>query len=247
MKRFSPSRLVVPLALSAVVSCSGNAPHAEAEAVEALALPLHVLVLGDSISIGYHQGLQHALADTARVVRPLRDQGGAENCAGTNNGLLHLGRWLELDDGDWDVIHFNFGLHDLKRVDAQSGRNSNNPDDPHQAEPERYRNQLALITARLKATGARLVYATTTPVPEGNLRPYREPADAVLFNQIAREVMDKAGVPINDLYAFALPRLSEIQQPENVHFHAEGSAALAAEVARAILTVAGWPEGVPSL
>ncbi len=95
------------------------------------------------------------------------------------------------------------------------------------------------ILDTLEATGARLVYATTTPVPEGDLRPYREPEDAVLYNNIAREVMVEAGIPIDDLYAFALPRLGEIQQPENVHFTNAGSELLAQEVVAAIRAVAG--------
>jgi len=137
------------------------------------------------------------------------------------------------------VIHFNFGLHDLKRVMAETGKNSNDPTDPHQAPPERYEAQLRDIVARLQATGARLVFATTTPVPEGDLRPYREPEDAVRYNEIARRVVAEAGLAVDDLHAFALPRLAEIQQPENVHFTREGSEILAGEVVRAILEVAG--------
>ncbi|MCA9269199.1 MAG: DUF1080 domain-containing protein [Planctomycetales bacterium] len=41
-------------------------------------------------------------------------------------------------------------------------------------------------------------------------------------------------VPTNDLYSFALPKLAEIQQPNNVHFSAAGSQTLGEEVARQI-------------
>jgi acyl-CoA thioesterase-1 len=210
-----------------------DTPHALEE-------PIHVLLLGDSISIGYTAHVRRILGDRAVVVRPTRgEKNSPENCAGTNNGVTGIGRWLALDGGEWDVIHFNFGLHDLKRVDAETGKNSNDPNDPHQASPERYREQLGQILDALMATGARLVFATTTPVPEGDLRPYREPEDAVLYNSIAREVMVGAGVPINDLYAFALPRLGMIQKPENVHFTEDGSELLAQQVVDAILELAG--------
>jgi acyl-CoA thioesterase-1 len=201
--------------------------------------PFRVLLLGDSISMGYHDEVVRLLGERAVVRRPVNSNGGKANCAGTNNGVERLDDWLAMDGGRWDVIHFNFGLHDLKRVHTETGKNSNDPADPHQAPPERYEAQLRDITARLQATGARLVFATTTPVPEGDLRPWRAPQDAVDYNATARRVMEDAGVPVNDLYAFALPRLAEIQQPENVHFTKDGSRALAAEVVRAILEVAG--------
>jgi hypothetical protein len=47
--------------------------------------------------------------------------------------------------------------------------------------------------------------------------------------------MEKQHVAIDDLYAFALPRLREIQQPEDVHFTFEGSAVLANSVADSVL------------
>ncbi len=42
-------------------------------------------------------------------------------------------------------------------------------------------------------------------------------------------------IPTDDLYAFCMPKLSEIQRPANVHFTPEGSKALAEQVAAKIL------------
>jgi acyl-CoA thioesterase-1 len=53
--------------------------------------------------------------------------------------------------------------------------------------------------------------------------------------------MDENGVAIDDLYAFALPRLKEIQQPVNVHFTPAGSKLLAGQVAESILKVLEKP------
>ena len=137
------------------------------------------------------------------------------------------------EGGDWDVIHFNFGLHDLKRIDPETGKGSNNPDDPYQASPERYEAQLREIVRSLQKTGAHLIFATTTPVPTG-VRPYRAPEDAVEYNRIAVGVMEKAGIEVNDLYGLALPYLATLQQPENVHFTKDGSYALSLAVVQSV-------------
>ena len=196
--------------------------------------PPRVLILGDSISIGYTGHVRDLLGPDVFVVRPTREGGGAENCAGTSHGVAHIDRWLRISGGDFDVIHFNFGLHDLKRVDPESGANSNDPNSPRQAEIQKYSEQLRFITAKIAETGACAIFATTTPVPGGGVRPHRDPADVVLYNDAARQVMLENGVSVNDLYALALPRLEELQRPVNVHFTSEGSVELAAQVAASI-------------
>ena len=191
------------------------------------ALP-KVLILGDSISIGYTPYVKEMLANEADVTRP------SENCQGTTNGVQKIDQWL--GDTTWDVVHFNFGLHDLKHVDA-SGKNSDNPEDPQQAEVGQYSKNLEEITARLKRTGAKLIFATTTPFPDQPDGPMRKSEDALRYNRAAIKIMERHGVVINDLYAFVLPRMKAIQIPNNVHFTKEGSAVLAQQVAESIRTV----------
>ncbi len=222
--------------ISLLFACS----CASSPAPKPLTAPIRVLLLGDSISIGYTAHVRELLAESAVVVRPTNAKGGAENCAGTTKGVEHVARWLDLEGGQWDVIHFNFGLHDLKRVKADTGKNSNDPADPRQAEPERYREQLQEIAAALDATGARLVFATTTPVPAGGVKPHRAPGDVERYNAIALDVMKEFDVATDDLYSFALARLDEIQKPTNVHFTKEGSAALGQRVVASIRMVAAW-------
>jgi acyl-CoA thioesterase-1 len=176
-----------------------------------------VLLIGDSISIGYTLMVRERLAGEA-VVHRIPDNGGS-----TTLGLALLDEWL--GDGRWDVIHFNFGLHDITLVDGH-------PRTP----PETYGANLRALVRRLQATGARLVFATTTPVPGETIHPSRREADALVLDRLAREVMAEAGVPLNDLYAFALPQLATLQIPANVHFRPEGERALGERVATAIRT-----------
>ncbi|MEM7200159.1 MAG: sulfatase-like hydrolase/transferase [Planctomycetota bacterium] len=183
-----------------------------------------VLILGDSISMGYTPHVTIQLEGAAVVMRP------RENCEGTTHGVKRIGAWLALGEGRWDVIYCNFGLHDLKRVDPQTGRNSDDPSHPRQAAPDVYEQQLQALADRLRETGAKLIFATTTPVPEG-VRPRRDPEDVDLYNAIARRVMGAAGAAIHDLGAWAAAR-PELQRARDVHFTRAGSEALAAEVTR---------------
>src|SRR5688500_31492 len=103
----------------------------------------------------------------------------ADNCSGTTYGFAIIDCWLQLDGGKSDVIQFNWGLHDLKHVKAgdPKGAASDSPTDPPQATVEVYEKILREIVAKLKATGAKLIFATTTPAPEGAMRVYRSDAD----------------------------------------------------------------------
>jgi acyl-CoA thioesterase-1 len=175
-----------------------------------------VLLIGDSISIGYTLPARELLEGKANVHR-IPANGGP-----TINGLANLEKWLGNDR--WDVVHFNWGLHDLKQDTAGA----------RQVPLDEYEKHLAELVARLKKTGARLIWASTTPVPEGKLSPPRVDSDVVAYNAAAARIMQQQGVEINDLYSFALPKLKEIQRPVNVHFTPAGSAALARQVAARI-------------
>lgn len=178
------------------------------------ALP-RVLLIGDSISIGYTLPVRAALAKRANVHRP------AANCGPTTRGLTQIDKWL--GKGKWDVIHFNWGLHDLKFIEGK-----------RQVPLAEYENNMQRLVARLKKTRAKLVWCSTTPVPKG-CSPPRTNEDVIAYNAVGRKIMDRHGVGVDDLYAFALPRLKKIQRPANVHFTPQGSKILAGQVATSIL------------
>ena len=176
-----------------------------------------VLLIGDSISIGYTLPTRELLKGKANVHR-IPTNGGP-----TTKGLVQIDSWL--GDSKWNVIHFNWGLHDLKFM----------PHGKRQVTLVAYEKNLDSLVRRLKQTGAKLIWRNTTPVPEAKVRPQRIPADVVSYNAAAKRVMQKHSAPIHDLYSFALARLEKIQLPANVPFTPEGSAALADEVAKDIL------------
>lgn len=194
----------------------------------------NVLILGDSISIGYTLEVRALLEGKANVFRPLSADGKkAENCAGTTMGGQEIDRWF--GGRKWAVIHFNWGMHDLKHVTTPgTGQNSNKPNDPVQATVEQYAQNLTAIVKKLKATNARLVFATTTPVAPGTTNPLRSPDDPPRYNAVAVKIMEANGIRVNDLYALCKPQLDKLQLPKNVHFKPAGSQTLAKQVASVI-------------
>ena len=190
-----------------------------------------VLILGDSISIGYTPYVRELLKGKAEVKRPMQADGNPENCNGTTYGLTGIDRWL--GSFKWDVIHFNFGLHDMKHVDPATGEGSKNPQHPLQADPDTYKMNLSLLTERLLKTGAKLIFATTTPYADV-INPLRDNGMYEKYNILATGIMKENKIPVNDLCRFIRPRLVEFQQPRNVHFTEEGYRVLAGEVAKMI-------------
>lgn len=189
------------------------------------ALP-QVLIIGDSISVGYTPAVAAALEGIADVAH---NPGNARH---SGWGREHLEEWL--GKVEWDVIHFNFGLHDLKYVDAEGNNVTTKEAGEIQVPLPLYRDNLEAIVTRLKETGAALIFATTTPFPEGVGGPLRHVDDVAAYNDAAVAVMQTHGVAVNDLHASAAPRLGELQRPNNVHFTDAGSRALGEQVAETI-------------
>ena len=189
----------------------------------------NVLILGDSISIGYTPFVKEYLKGIANVYRPVFENGNNENCQGTTHGLKHIDRWIK--SKKWDIIHFNFGLHDLKHVDPITGKNSSKKGDPYQANLKQYKRNLSVIVEKLINTNATLIFATTTPYPDDLKTAIRDAGLSKKYNRVALKVMKKNKIMINDLYSFVLPRMQELQLPKNVHFTKKGSEELGIRVA----------------
>ncbi len=169
----------------------------------------NVLIIGDSISIGYTPFIQKAL--TGVNVEHNEGNGGS-----TNRGVQSIEKWL--GNREWNVIMFNFGLHDLvykdslNKYDAVNGKVSVSLED--------YRTNLQTIVDKLKETTARLVFITTTTVPENSTgRKVESPAQ---YNKVAKEVMKKNGIEVLDLYETSLAVHPPNSKPGNVHYTESG-------------------------
>ena len=109
-----------------------------------------------------------------------------------------------LGDGKWDLIHFNFGLGDLVYrvpgleairilpIDAGGVRVTS---------PAAYEANLRKIIARLRKTGAVLVWASTTPIRASASNVF-EMGSEIQYNSIAAKVMRENRIPINDMHTF---------------------------------------------
>jgi len=185
-----------------------------------------VLLIGDSISIGYTLPTRDFLKGKANLHR-IPTNGGP-----TTKGLASIDEWL--GNRKWDLIHFNWGLHDLKYM-GPNGENlfpkekGGKPQVPIDA----YEKNLDKLVTRLKKTGAKLIWRNTTPVPPGSKGRYV--GDSVKFNTAATRVMKKHGVPTHDLFTMSKKRMREIMRPANVHYTPEGSKVLGKDVARVIM------------
>lgn len=168
-----------------------------------------VLLIGDSISRGYTLVVRHALAGKANVHRA------PANCGPTAVGLQKLPVWL--GEGKWDVIHFNFGIHDRNSDEAV------------------YTANLEQIVARLQKTGAKLIWARTTPPASGENKEKFTTEQCEQVNRVADAIMRKHGIPEDDLYAAVAPRLAELQNKNDVHFNGSGYDILGRQVASEIL------------
>lgn len=191
----------------------------------------NVLLIGDSISIGYTVATREALDGVANVYRPLT------NCGPTTRGLAGLDNWL--GDRKWDVIHFNFGLHDLKYM-GPNNQNLANPKLPtsHPQVPiAEYEANIETIAKRLKSTGASVIWRDTSPVPEGARG--RVVGDSKRYNEAAhRAIARVGGIEVDPFYDFAIEN-SQFQKKADVHYTPEGSKVLGDHVAGVIQNALG--------
>lgn len=173
-------------------------PRVDPRTVDDPALP-RVLVIGDSISMNYDDAARKALAGVANYHR-IEGNGGP-----SDRGAACMDLWLGdygCDGMHWDLIQFNHGLHDLKQaVDEETGAFG-----AYQVEPERYQGYLEQEIAIMGRTGARLMWCTTTPVPNDRIGRWAEGAmgrrkdEDRVFNRAALEVMARhPDIAVNDL------------------------------------------------
>ena len=167
-----------------------------------------VLLLGDSISGGYFDGVAKGLEGQAYVTR-----------LGSSKPVSLPAYFdevrLALSQHAYAVIHFNNGLHGWDYTE------------------EEYAQGLTQLVDYLKtnAPQAKLIWASSTPwrtgAPEfAGFEPRNE--RVIVRNQIAVRQMEQAGIPINDLYSLMEPNHALLC--DGVHYTAEGNVLLVEQV-----------------
>jgi hypothetical protein len=170
------------------------------------ALP-RMLLIGDSISRGCTVPLRNALKGKVNVHRA------PANCGPSRYGLEKLDIWMGA--GVWDMVVINFGIHDRRTP------------------TETYTANLEELIARIRPRTKQILWVTTTPVPAG-AGEYVE-GSIERLNGAATPLMQKLGIAVIDLHAAVLPKVSELQLPENCHFKGEGYDFMGAFLAENVL------------
>jgi len=162
------------------------------------ALP-RVLILGDQIYQQPASELRKELKGKAEVHCPRMEPGVVWNSV-TALQLLEQ----QLGEGRWDLIHFNCGLGDLiHRVPGVKAFRvmPRHAGGIRTTAPEQYEKNLNTLVTRLKTTGAKLVWGSTTPIRHSSTNVF-EKGTEISYNAIAAKVMTKHGIPTNDMYTF---------------------------------------------
>jgi isoamyl acetate esterase len=183
-----------------------------------------VLLLGDSIRMSYqpHVKITMEPKGEATVTGP------AENCRYSAYTLERLPHWLN-ELGTPDVVHWNNGLHDAGHDPAR---------DPVQFPLSTYVEHLKQIIALLRATDARIIWATSTPVHPD--RPFsgegwswrNEEIDT--YNTAALGLMQAEDIPVNDLHSVVWERYGEYLDEDMLHLNKHGQRACAKAVVSAV-------------
>ena len=181
-----------------------------------------VLIIGDSISIGYTPFIKTALSPNVEVAH------NPGNGGSTLRGMESIDKWL--DNRDWDVILFNFGLHDMVHKDSSGKYDVVNGTI---AVPlKEYRKNLEAIADKLNETTAKVIFVSTTMVPEGASG--RKTASVPAYNEVALKVMKKKNIQVVDLYQPSLEIHPNNSKPKDVHYTPKGYEQLASIVVAAI-------------
>jgi lysophospholipase L1-like esterase/dienelactone hydrolase len=209
------------LCFFAVIPVPGQAPAAS----KATPVLPKVVLIGDSIRLGYAPVVAQRLAGMATVISP------APNGGDSSNVLRNLEEWVIREKPD--VVHFNAGLHDLK-LSKQTGK--------HQVEIDAYEANLRGIISHLrKNTDAALLFANTTPILDDRHAKRkadfdRLEADVERYNAVAQAVMKEAQVPVHDLHGLVQKGGADNWiGPDGTHYVPEGYQRLGEAVADAVL------------
>ena len=148
----------------------------------------HVLIIGDSISIGY-----------TLPTRELKGKFAPHSHEWRSDYQRFIRNRKVAGKRKWDLIHFNWGLHDLKYM-GKDGTNlvPKEKGGVVQVPLADYEKNLEKLVVRMKKSAKQLVWRNTTPIPPGSKARYV--GDSVKYNEAAARVMKKLKIPTLDLF-----------------------------------------------
>lgn len=153
-----------------------------------------VLILGDNFYLNLTNSAVQEFKERAQVVHA--------NPGDSSYALAHLDELLGKDK--WSIIYFNFGIADLcyKHPNLKGVRAlSKAAGGVRVSSPELYDKNLNEIVPRLKATGAKIIWASSiSPVSPGGGFINYDPGSEVEYNKIAAKVMAAQSVTVNDMH-----------------------------------------------
>ena len=193
----------------------------------------NLLLIGDSIRMGYDKAVEKTLEGKANVYFP------AENCRFVSYVLRYLHEYKALvKDEKVDVLHWNAGLWDCLRLFEE---------EPH-TPIEVYAYYIDRICVRIKKVfpDAKVIFATSTSVlsekMDNNFKRYNEEIEE--YNRAAVEVIKKHGFAINDLYDVSTS-LPEEAHSDPVHYYTTmGTKAFADQVLSYVVPALGITEKI---
>lgn len=180
---------------------------------------IRVVLLGDSIRQHYQPLVAQLLEETCTVWGP------QENCAFAKWTLYALRFWRE-QLACADVIHWNNGLHDVVRFFQEDGCF---------VSLEEYRDSVLKIARELLKTGAKVIFATTTPILKDDHE--RANADIIRYNRAVVPLLEKMGVVIDDLHACISADPQKYISQDGTHMNDLGKTVCAQAVAASIRSV----------
>lgn len=223
--RVAPILLLLAALCLSIAHAQTDEPQSD-EAAGDTGLP-SVLLIGDSISMGYDAAVKTALADQAEVRRP------PGNHHGTKIILRDFDRLLGSED--WNLIHINSGLHDIFDTDAACNISLNH-----------YRRNMERILNRLTQRADLVLVATTTPVAEDRTKTFESmgPAEVEEVNAIVRRLgRSYVNVHVYELGSFA----EQLEQTDGVHFTPRSQEKLGSRVAEEIRKHLPRPDRRPAV
>ncbi|MFK7909777.1 MAG: hypothetical protein AB8F34_04160 [Akkermansiaceae bacterium] len=167
-----------------------------------------VLIIADGVHMATARTAASELKGRANVVVP------SSGLGDTATAITRLDKLL--GETKWDLIHFNFGFADLRHIDPKTKSvrvMSRHAGGKRVASPDDYEANLRKIVDRLKATDAKLVWASSTPLVGTKYDGIYETGSEKEYNAIAAEIMQQEKIPINDMHAWVLGNVKRFTDP----------------------------------